>query len=446
MSLRARLLTGMAVVAVVLVTAAVFIARTTESHLLDQIDAQLEGARLPQRADQQGPRPEEERPSALYVAIVDGRGRLFTRFEPNLSGDHLPPPAISGGDALDRRGDGPFTVDAMHGGERYRVISRSGPRALTVVYALPLRDVDAAVRRLVTVEVVATLAALGVLGLVTWWVIRLGVRPIKRMTKTATAIAAGELAERVPEGSEGTEAGELAHALNRMLEIRTRSEEQLRRFVADASHELRTPITTIRGYAELHRAGGLTDADALAEAMRRTEQEATRMGTLVDDLLHLARLDQGRPLEREPVDLAALARDAVQDAGAVETERAISIEVTGACTVAGDEGRLRQVLGNLVTNALVHTDPGTPVEVRVRREADEVVVTVTDHGDGMPKEVADRAFERFFRADPARSRHRGGSGLGLAIVASTVAAHGGTVVLDSEPGRGTTVTVRLPAA
>ena len=169
------------------------------------------------------------------------------------------------------------------------------------------------------------------------------------------------------------------------------------------------------------------------------------MGTLVEDLLLLARLDAGRPLEREPVELVTLAEDAVRDARAVDPERPISASTDGPVTVLGDEARLRQVIANLIGNALVHTPPGTPVDVRVGRHDDRAVVEVVDRGPGMSDEVAGRAFERFYRADPSRSRHRGGSGLGLAIVRATVSAHGGVVTLDTEPGRGTTVRIELPS-
>jgi two-component system OmpR family sensor kinase len=225
---------------------------------------------------------------------------------------------------------------------------------------------------------------------------------------------------------------------------RTKTEDRLKRFVADASHELRTPITTIRGYAELYRNGALDEKAELDEALRRTEQEAVRMGGLVDDLLHLARLDQGRPIERGPVDVAALARDAARDAQAVDPDRPITVEADRPVVVDGDEARLRQVLANLVTNAVVHTEPGTPVSIKATRVGDDAVVEVADRGAGMPPDVAARAFERFYRADPSRSRHRGGSGLGLAIVEATVTAHGGSVALETAPGAGTTVRVTLP--
>jgi two-component system OmpR family sensor kinase len=306
---------------------------------------------------------------------------------------------------------------------------------------------------LITLELAATGAIVAVLALVTFWVLRLGVRPIKRMTETASSIAGGDLSHRVPEGVPGTEAGDLGLALNGMLgriedafDERTRSEDRLRRFVADASHELRTPVTTIRGYAELYRSGALDDDDELREAMRRTEQEAMRMGSLVDDLLLLARLDQGRPLEREAVDLSELAQDAVRDAHAVDPDRPISASVPGPVIVVGDDGRLRQVVGNLVRNAIVHTPAGTPVKVRVKRVDGRARLEVRDEGPGMSSDVAAKAFERFYRADASRTRARGGSGLGLSIVDATVRAHDGVVSLDTAPGRGTTVRIEFSPA
>ena len=437
MSLRARLLTGMTVVAVVLALAAGFIARTTERHLVDQVDAQLARAQAPP-PNRPGPRGTEERLSSVYVGAFDRRtGELFIYAEPTLAGDAPPVPELTLERAIeaDEQGE-PFTLAG------YRVLVRSN--RFLVVYALPLTDVEAAVDRLVTVEVIAVVTILAALALVSWWVVRLGVRPIKQMTETATAIAGGDLSQRVPDVAPGTEAGELGDALNVMLGRIESSQERLKQFVADASHELRTPITTIRGYAELYRNGGLQDPEELDEALRRTEQEAIRMGGLVDDLLHLARLDDGRPLDQQPVDVVVLARDAVRDAQAVAPERSITIATDPALVVRGDDARLRQVLGNLLTNAVVHTDAGAPIEVRAHRVGGDAVLEVADGGAGMPPEVAARAFERFYRADASRSRHRGGSGLGLAIVEATITAHGGAVHLDARPGIGTTVRVVLP--
>jgi two-component system OmpR family sensor kinase len=230
------------------------------------------------------------------------------------------------------------------------------------------------------------------------------------------------------------------------------SEERMRRFVADASHELRTPLTSIRGFAELYRQGAVPDERSVKRAMRRIEDEAARMGILVDDLLLLARLDEQRPLERMPVDMLTIATDAVHDARAVATDHPVELEVlpsTAAPVVVGDDARLRQVASNLVSNAVTHTPPGTPVTVRVGTtdEADGarwVVLEVADGGPGLPAGDAERVFERFYRADPSRTRASGGVGLGLSIVAALVAAHGGTVDVTTAPGSGTTFRVRLP--
>jgi two-component system OmpR family sensor kinase len=227
---------------------------------------------------------------------------------------------------------------------------------------------------------------------------------------------------------------------------RASTEARLRQFVADASHELRTPVTTIRGYAELYRDGALEDPSDLDDAMRRAEQEAVRMGALVEDMLQLARLDEHRPPRDDIVDISLLAADAAADARAVDPSRATTVVGDEHLTVAGDSDRLRQVLGNLVGNALVHTQPGSPIEMRTWRDGEVVVVDVIDHGPGMAPAVAAQAFERFFRADPSRSRHRGGTGLGLSIVDAIVRAHGGEIVALPTDGGGATIRVRLPAA
>lgn len=466
MSLRARLLIGTALIAVVLGVAAVAITRTTRAHLVDQVDAQLENA---------GARPLGDRPggpgggpdgvgggpdgvgegvprlSNLYVGFISARGQLTTISAPDLIGDEAPEPVLDAGAVEALRDGRSVTVPSDDPDVDYRMQARNERRTgATTVLALPLDGVDEAVRRLVAVEAAAVLAVLAVLGLVMWWVIRLGVRPVQRMTETAGAIAAGDLSRRVPEGATGTESGDLGVALNGMLgrieeafDQRAASEARLRQFVADASHELRTPVATIRGYAELYRAGALGQPAELDDAMRRTEQEAVRMGSLVDDLLHLARLDQGRPLERAPVDLVHLAQDAVQDALAVEPTRDVRAVVPEPVVVLGDQARLHQVVANLVANALVHA-PGAPIEVRVRTEGGHAVIEVADEGPGMTDVDAARAFERFYRADASRSRHQGGNGLGLSIAEATVRAHGGTTSLTTAPGEGATIRLQLP--
>ena len=349
-------------------------------------------------------------------------------------------------------GGRPFTVDAQEdGGPRYRVVARRSGDGQIGIIAQPLTDVDDTVNRLILVEVLATSIIVVVLGAVTWWVVRLGIRPIKQMTATAVRIADGDRTQRVPELSAATEAGELGGALNHMLgrlddafALQTASEDRLRRFVADASHELRTPVTTIRGYAELYRVGGLADGDSLDEAMRRTEQEAIRMARLVEDLLNLAKLDEGRPLERRDVDLAALVNDAARDAAAVDPGRVITADAAAPVVVPCDEDQLRQVIANVVGNAIVHTPPGTPIELRVVADDGSACIAVTDHGPGMSPEVAAKVTQRFYRADPARARNRGGSGLGMSIADAAVSAHGGSISVDSAVGQGTTVTVTLP--
>ncbi len=460
MSLRTRLLLGMVTVALVLVVAAMVITRVTEQNLLEQVDKELADVQLGDLF-RRGP-PGEPSLSTFYVTGLTDDGEVVTLVAPTF-GEDPPQPGLSE-EVVDEHSDGePFTVGSDGSSGRYRSVvlhfeqlgaaeTTSGvPLRGDVVVSLPLDDVDAAVDRLIAVEIVATLAVLTVLGLVTYWVLRLGVRPLKAMTATATAIADGDLSHRVPDVAPGTEAGELGTALNRMLgriqeafSRRDQTEAQLRQFVGDASHELRTPVTTIRGYAELYRAGGLADPDELSEAMRRTELEAERMGRLVEDLLALARLDQDRPLDRSPVDLSAVAEDAARDAKAVEPDRPVQALADTPVTVVGDDARIRQVVANLVGNALVHTPRGTPIELRVGQADGHGVLEVIDHGPGMAPDVAARVFERFYRADPSRSRHRGGSGLGLAIVDATVAAHGGSVSLHTAPGEGTTVRVELP--
>ncbi len=481
MSLRTRILGGMGLIAVVLVMVTVAITRIAEANLVDQVDTQLKEAlgpirrasggfgpagppspgedrdlqgQLPIGGAQQGTGPESDPLSSLYVGTVTD-GKVETVLSPNLRGANvaLPSPDVQQVLAASRTGE-PFTVDGEGTGPRYRMLSYVDDRSGSVmVIGSPLDSVDATIANLMAIEAIGVGVILVLLGVLAWWVIHLGVRPIKSMTTTATAIAGGDLSQRVPDAAPGTEAGELGEALNDMLariemsfDERTRVEAQLRQFVADASHELRTPVATIRGYAELYRAGGLASPDALDDAMSRTEAESVRMGTLVDDLLSLARLDQGRPLHLEAVDLANLADDAAADARVLAPGRAVTADTDGPVGVTGDEVRLRQVITNLVGNALVHTPDDTSVEIAAYNDGATAVLSVTDHGPGMDEATASHAFERFYRADPARSRHRGGSGLGLAIVAAIVEAHGGTVELDTAPGIGTTVSVHLPVS
>ena len=319
--------------------------------------------------------------------------------------------------------------------------------------ATPLDGLQGTLARLLAAEILVSVAVLVALVFLGYGVVRVGLRPLLDIEETAGKIAAGDLSRRVAREDETTEVGRLGRALNAMLQTiehgyheREASEERLRRFLADASHELRTPVTSIRGYAELFRRGAAAHPDDVALAMRRIEEESQRMGGLVEDLLLLARLDQGRPLRHERVDLAALAIDAAADAQVVAPEREITADAPAPVVVLGDEERLRQVVANLVQNALRHTPPGTPVTVAVGASEAVARLSVRDEGPGLRPADAARVFERFFRADPSRARGSGGSGLGLSIVASIAQRHGGRARVVTAPGEGADFIVELPLA
>ena len=321
---------------------------------------------------------------------------------------------------------------------------------MTIV-AVPLREVDQTLSRLLLVEALVIAGVLVALGASAFYVVRLGLRPLDRMEVTAGEIAAGQLSRRVSPATPRTEVGRLGLALNAMLERleqafaqRKASEERLRQFLADASHELRTPLASIRGYAELFRMGATRDEAEMLTAMRRIEDESKRMGVLVEDLLTLARLDEAPAFARAPVDLAVLARDAVEDAHAMAPERSIGLDAPDAAVISGDSHRLRQVLANLLRNALVHTPPGTPIEVSVAQDEQTVTVTVRDHGPGLPDTAPERLFDRFWRAEGGRERGKAGAGLGLSIVGTVVDAHGGRVSAGNAEGGGARFAVALP--
>jgi signal transduction histidine kinase len=415
------------------------------------------------------------------------------------SGQTLTVPAVAGGARWRIIAFPNTTYDNVLSGQ-----STSG----TILAGIDVSSVYGTLNELASIDLVVSgivLVALAVAGVT---IVRTSLRPLSDIEVTAGAIAAGDLSQRVPDRDPRTEVGRLGRSLNAMLAqieaafharasseaAARRSEERMRQFVADASHELRTPLTAIRGYAEYYRqrggaangAGPPPGGEAAAgragggqassrgpapelpatghgqlskpdmdRIMQRVEQESARMGVLVEDMLLLARLDQQRALERRPVDLLTLAVDAVQDARMIAPDREIGLTVgTGAAfIVLGDEPRLRQVIGNLMANALTHTPAGTPISVRISTAGPDeaipvasVVLEVADQGPGLTTEQAGRAFERFYRADQARARTTGGAGLGLAIVSALVSAHGGTVGLDTEPGQGATFRITLPLA
>jgi two-component system OmpR family sensor kinase len=339
-------------------------------------------------------------------------------------------------------------VNVTAGGAPYRVLAQRDPHGDINVVAVPLRATNQTLHRLLLVEGLVIAGVLLVLGAFAWIVVRVGLLPLDRMGHTAAAIAGGDLSHRVETTDPRTEVGRLGGSLNAMLDRlegafaeREASQERLRAFIADASHELRTPLASIRGYAELYRMGAASEPADVDKAMRRIEDEGARMGVLVEDLLTLARLDELRETPHEEVDVVKLARDAVDDARVTAPDRDVALHVERPATVLGDPHQLRQVLANLLRNALVHTPAGTPVEVSV---TPGVRLEVRDHGPGLPGEDPDALFERFWRAEGGRERGKGGAGLGLAIVAGIVAGHGGSVSAANAPDGGASFVVELP--
>ena len=328
------------------------------------------------------------------------------------------------------------------------------------VQAQPLVDQNSTLHTLFLTELAVTAGALVLALAGGWWLVRLGLRPLEDVERTADSIAAGDLDQRVPGADQPTEVGRLARALNVMLEriqaafsarvaseSRLRENEQhLRQFVADASHELRTPIAAVSAYAELFERGGSQHSEDLPRIVSGIRTETARMDRLVNDLLTLARLDEGVPMEMAPVELVSLVSDAVRTAAAVGPAWPVQFSATRPVEVNGDRDRLRQVLDNLLANIRAHTPEGTTATVHVDQIGDQAQIEVRDTGPGMLDSDAQRVFERFYRADPARARTRGGSGLGLSIVAAIVTAHGGTVSAASTPGEGLVVTVLIPVS
>ena len=456
MSLRARLLVVLAGLAVVgLLVADVATYAALRSFLVQRVDRTVEGSasllahrHFPDRGDlfQLG----ASNPG-IYLGLIDGEGDVSwapigTRFgETPLPQPKLPESAATSAGST-------MTVGAVRGGVEFRARIEPLPNGDgTLVVAAPLDDVNDTLRRLVLIELFVSLAVVAAIVGFGLWLVRVGLVPLRRIETTAGAIAAGDLSRRIDDANERSEVGRLGLALNAMLgqieeafRERTASEQRLRRFVGDASHELRTPLSAVQAYAELFERGARDRPDDLARAMSGIERETRRMGLLVDDLLLLARLDQGRPLERKTVDLAELAEDAVDAARALEPARPIELDAASALTVTGDPERLRQVLDNLLGNVRAHTPASTAATVRVARDEGRATIEVADEGPGLDPDQAARVFERFYRADPSRTRGSGGSGLGLAIVAAIAEAHGGTARVASAPGEGARFRVELP--
>lgn len=438
--------------------------------LVADVDQRLRGATQDPRVleslvNEAGRRPmmiDDRLPTDYVVQVNDAAGNEVlvhagagTRAEdlPDLSGVTPERARATGGE--------PYTVD------RWRVVTRAvrldtpaGVDDGTVSVALPLSGVAGTLQTLSGRLLLLGLVVLAASVALGWAAVQRAFRPLRDVEEVSAAFADGDMSRRVPAAPPGTEVGRLGTAINEMLDRiqahvaeREASEARMRRFVGDAGHELRTPLAAVRGFAELHRQGAVTEPADVARTFSRIEQEAVRMGGLVEDLLTLARVDEQRPLRSEPVDLLVLAADAVHDARALAPDRSVSLTgpdgapAPSPAPTVGDDARLRQVLGNLVSNAVRHTPAGSPVEIGVGVRDGWALWQVVDHGPGVPPEDAERVFERFYRTDSSRSRGAGGgSGLGLAIVAALVRAHGGAVRVVPTPGGGATFEVALPVA
>ncbi|WP_406290140.1 ATP-binding protein [Embleya sp. NBC_00896] len=480
-SLRARvLLLTVCLLAIGLLTGNAVVLASLRAPLVDRVDSQLRSTgRLMAGVSpqflitfQQAPGQAQSLPldlvGDLYIAYLapDGRIEQTGRAGAHRNGPNPRPPTLDTA-AITRRAGRPFDLPAA-GGTRWRVLAlprTTGPAGSGVLVAASLDEVDATVDRVRWVCLVITAVTLALLTLLGFFAVKAGLRPLRRIEETSAAIAGGDLARRVPDtAAPNTEIGRLSTALNGMLAqietavaARAASEARLRRFVADASHELRTPLTGIKGLTELYRMGALPERADVDRTMDRIERESTRLGRLVEDLLLLARLDEHAAadpgalrLRPEPMDLRSLAADALHDLRALDPTRPVRLTgpdcgpVTPAPTM-GDERRLRQVVSNLIGNAVTHTPAGTPVRIGVGATADGVLLEVADTGPGLTDEQARRVFERFYRVDGSRSRTTGaGAGLGLAIAQSLTQAHGGRLELTTAPDKGTTFRLILP--
>ncbi|NGO10724.1 HAMP domain-containing histidine kinase [Streptomyces sp. HC44] len=474
-TLRARLVVALLVLATlglgtIGVASVVMIREFMVARMDDQLRLLVQ--QVDGRPQQLRPSPEDRRNSnglptdfALQVLYRNGKPQLSA--QPATVGPTLP---LIDSTTVGRYDERPFMVADQQGGADWRVVVSKrtmpdGPRI--IVAAQSTETTEATVTQLIWIEVGVGIALLLVLGGVGFLLVLLGLRPLTKIEKTAEDITGGHLDLRVASDAH-TEVGRLGRALNTMLSRlssalrqRERSEERLRRFVADASHELCTPLTSIRGFAELNRCGGAPDRADVDRLMGRIEDEAIRMSRLVDDMLLLARLDQERALDLAELDIRTLVEDAVHDARVRDPQRPLVLESAGKpIRVTVDEHRMRQVITNLVGNALAHTPPSTPVHIRVGMSATRpeppvavagslesggrVVLEVIDQGPGVPLEAAPNIFDRFYRVDEARSRTRGGTGLGLAITAAILEAHGGRVELRTAPDEGARFAVLLP--
>ena len=478
-SLRSRLTLGILILSAAGFLASSLVAQSAlKSYLTSEIDHQLEaitGGTLPRivtagiahetfesSAEDEGEHapasaapstPLQRIPTTTSLTLLDSKGKIVG----GLGGD-LNSASISDyvrgllPEEVAHHADKAFTIEAP--GADFRAIARTLPNnAGTVVAAQSLADLDNTVGKLGFLFFIISLALLFLMAIAARAVIKVGLRPLEDAEETAEEIASGNLSARMPEAAPKTEVGRLVNSLNTMLSrieesfaVRTESEDKLRRFVADASHELRTPITAIRGFSELHRQGAVTGEKETKELIGRIEGESKRMGSLVEDLLLLARLDQARDMEFKPVDMNVIISDAVASARAAGPEHPVSLSIPDEeIFMLGDETRIHQVVANLLANARAHTAVATPITVTMSADDSSVRISVADRGPGMSVEDQQRIFERFYRADSSRARSgEEGSGLGLSIVDAVMKAHGGSVSVESKVGEGSTFTLRFP--
>jgi two-component system OmpR family sensor kinase len=461
MSLRTRLVISFTVTLLVVIVAVGLVAsRSIEGILIDQIDRTLVGfmERGPIIGQFGFPAPGSDEDGQflrpIAEVLVGPGGEVIASRPSGFSDDPDPLPDVS--DLPDT--PEPFFLPSVDGTLEYRAVANSLPEGiisgleeLRLVRAAPLTDVDAASSELIRTLAIAGALVLVLGGAATWWTVERAMRPVEQMVETAEAIASGDLSRRVPDVEPGTELGRLGSSLNEMLShiedaVATEKEgqERLRRFIADASHELRTPVTAISGYAELRRKGGLRTPEDEDRAWSRIESEGHRMGALVEDLLTLTRMGDSKPLHVSEVDIAEIARNAAEDHRVIDPEHPVTVDAPESVLIEADGDRIHQVITNLLSNVRVHTPPWTTVTIDITEDADGVTVVVADNGVGFPEASLEHVFDRFYRADPSRARRTGGSGLGLSIVEAIVIAHGGTVEASNVEGGGARITLTLP--
>lgn len=448
MTLRNRILSAFGFVLLLFLALSVVVVVVQRSQLIEQLDDRLEtsaplepvnrpgGLRQPAGAPI---RAIDEPISDLYLAEVFDDGTIEVRVQGQLLTDLPNIDAIALRQPVEQQIFTATSADL----ESFRVLMEPRNNSWLVV-AVPTATVDASVRQLVVSFLIAAALIASTLVLVAWWINRLGLRPIVAVTKTARAITAGERQDRAPLADPRTEAGELASAFNVMLDDRDHTEDKLRQFIADASHELRTPLTSIRGYLDLYTDGGFREPGQLDDVVQRMQSESSRMSGLVDQLLQLARMDDGANLERSTVDVDALLDAVMSNAQAAHPDRSINVaSSTDGVSAEVDSDKIHQLVAGLVDNALIHA-PAASVSIAAAQSAEGLQISVSDNGSGLPAEAAARVFDRFYRSDSSRARTSGGSGLGLSIARDIARLHGGDIELTTSVGNGCTFVIELP--